>query len=96
MKEQEIKELAYNCADELYAKFGDIESGPLMAEEFENVIRIILKHCFMVKKDILMGKYAELIAMHESARNGEQSYEAGSKIALMQYLFPDIDKQFRQ
>lgn len=43
MSDQEIKELAYNCADEYYAKFGDEDSVELMAGEYEGVIRYILK-----------------------------------------------------
>lgn len=43
MTEHEIKELAYNCADKFYAKFGDDVSVPLMAGEYEDVIRLILK-----------------------------------------------------
>lgn len=43
MTEHEIKELAYNCADEFYAKFGDAGSVTLMAGEYEDVIRSILK-----------------------------------------------------
>lgn len=33
MTEQEIKELAYNCANELYAHFGEQDSINLMASE---------------------------------------------------------------
>lgn len=43
MTEQEIKELAYNCANELYAHFGEQDSINLMASEYEDVIRCILK-----------------------------------------------------
>lgn len=43
MIEQEIKELAHNCANELYAHFNDAGSVALMACEYEDVIRSILK-----------------------------------------------------
>lgn len=44
MTDQEIQELAHYCANELYAHFGEQGCVNLMAGEYEDVIRLILKN----------------------------------------------------
>ena len=43
MTDQEIQELAHYCANELYAHFGEQGYVNLMAGEYEDVIRHILR-----------------------------------------------------